>query len=45
MMVVGCLGIGALALALERRIPATANGVPEPVARGAVELSGEPTPR
>ena len=30
-MVVGCLGIGVLALALERRIPATANGVPEPV--------------
>ncbi|MGH3705940.1 MAG: MFS transporter [Agromyces sp.] len=27
-MVVGCLGIGALALALERRIPASANGVP-----------------
>ena len=30
-MVVGCLGIGVLALALERRIPASANGVPEPV--------------
>ena len=30
-MVVGCLGIGVLALALERRIPATANGVPAPV--------------
>ncbi|WP_242609664.1 MFS transporter [Agromyces ramosus] len=33
-MVVGCLGIGALALILERRIPATANGVPEPVDAG-----------
>jgi MFS family permease len=29
-MVVGCLGIGVLAGALERRIPASANGVPEP---------------
>ena len=27
-MVIGCLGIGVLALALERRIPASANGVP-----------------
>lgn len=27
-MVVGCLGIGVLAAALERRIPASANGVP-----------------
>jgi MFS family permease len=27
-MVVGCLGIGVLASALERRIPASANGVP-----------------
>lgn len=27
-MVVGCIGIGALALALERRIPANVNGVP-----------------
>jgi MFS family permease len=27
-MVVGCLGIGVLATALERRIPASANGVP-----------------
>lgn len=27
-MVVGCFGIGALALALERRIPPTVNGVP-----------------
>lgn len=27
-MVVGCFGIGALALALERRIPTTVNGVP-----------------
>ena len=31
-MVVGCLGIGLLASALERRIPASANGVPEPEA-------------
>ncbi len=40
-MVVGCLGIGVLALALERRIPASANGVPEPVevGNGAAELS------
>ena len=30
-MVLGCLGIGVLAFALERRIPASANGVPEPV--------------
>ena len=30
-MVVGCLGIGALALVLERRVPASANGVTEPV--------------
>jgi MFS family permease len=30
-MVLGCLGIGVLAIALERRIPASANGVPEPV--------------
>jgi hypothetical protein len=29
-MVVGCLGIGVLAGALERRIPANANGVPTP---------------
>lgn len=29
-MVVGCLGIGVLATALERRIPASANGVPQP---------------
>jgi MFS family permease len=29
-MVVGCLGIGVLATALERRIPASANGVPTP---------------
>jgi MFS family permease len=27
-MVLGCIGIGALALALERRIPASVNGVP-----------------
>lgn len=27
-MVIGCFGIGALALALERRIPANVNGVP-----------------
>jgi MFS family permease len=27
-MVIGCVGIGALALALERRIPARVNGVP-----------------
>ncbi|CAN5217641.1 MFS transporter [soil metagenome] len=30
-MVVGCVGIGVLALALERRVPASANGVKEPV--------------
>ena len=30
-MVIGCLVIGALAIALERRIPASANGVTEPV--------------
>jgi MFS family permease len=30
-MVVGCIGIGLLATALERRIPASANGVPESV--------------
>ncbi|GAA1509971.1 MFS family permease [Agromyces terreus] len=30
LMVVCCLGIGVMALALEKRIPATANGVPEP---------------
>ncbi|WP_307040680.1 MFS transporter [Agromyces ramosus] len=29
-MVVGCLGIGVLSTALERRIPASANGVPTP---------------
>ncbi|BDZ54973.1 hypothetical protein GCM10025870_20460 [Agromyces marinus] len=29
-MVVGCVAIIALAIALERRVPATANGVPEP---------------
>lgn len=29
-MVIGCAGIGVLALALERRLPASANGVPEP---------------
>ena len=29
-MVVGCVGIGMLAAVLERRIPASANGVPEP---------------
>jgi MFS family permease len=29
-MVVSCIGIGVLATALERRIPATANGVPQP---------------
>ena len=31
-MVIGCLGIGALALALERRIPASVNGVASPEA-------------
>ncbi|HEU0180796.1 MAG TPA: MFS transporter [Agromyces mariniharenae] len=30
-MVIGCLVIGVLAMALERRIPASANGVTEPV--------------
>ncbi|MGW4929318.1 MFS transporter [Agromyces sp. NPDC004153] len=30
-MVIGCLVIGVLAIALERRIPASANGVTEPV--------------
>jgi MFS family permease len=30
LMVVGCIGIGVLASALERRIPASANGVPVP---------------
>jgi MFS family permease len=29
-MVIGCAGIGVLALALERRLPASANGVREP---------------
>ena len=33
-MVVGCLGIGVLAGVLERRIPASANGVPEPEPAG-----------
>ncbi|MFD4421703.1 MFS transporter [Agromyces sp. NPDC058484] len=33
-MVVGCLGIGVLATALERRIPASVNGVREPESVG-----------
>ena len=35
-MVVGCVGIGVLALALERRLPASANGVRTP------EIAPEP---
>jgi hypothetical protein len=31
-MVVGCIGIGVLSTALERRIPASANGVRVPEA-------------
>ena len=44
-MVLGCLGIGAMALALERRIPADANGATggeDPVAVTAAE-TGKPS--
>lgn len=30
LMVLGCVGVGVMALALERRIPATVNGVRAP---------------
>jgi MFS family permease len=36
-MVAGCVGIGILALALERRLPAGANGAPVPAEAGQVE--------
>lgn len=40
-MVIGCVGIGVLALALERRLPANANGV---IAVPATETPGRPDP-
>ncbi|GAA1795028.1 MFS transporter [Agromyces lapidis] len=42
-MVIGCAGIVLLALAVERRIPADANGVPEASTERAADASSSPT--